>query len=54
MAEAPILLGGQLEVDETGFVIAFNGAFPPLSINGGTNGEWKAKATDAISQAIVC
>ena len=54
MAQAAILLGGQLETDQTGFVVTFNGTFPPLSINGGTNGEWKTKATNAMSQAIVC
>ena len=26
---------------------------PPLTTNEGTHGEWKAKATNAISQAIV-
>ena len=54
MAQAAILLCGQLETDRTGFATTFNATFPTLSINEGTNGEWKAKATNAISQAIVC
>ena len=35
MAQAAILLGGQLETDEDGFLITFNGAFPLLPLNKG-------------------
>ena len=53
MAQAAILRGGQLEVDNAGFIITFSDAYPKLSINAGIDGEWKANATNAITQAIM-
>ena len=41
MAQAAILLGGQLETDQTGFVITFNGAFSPAHHQRGH--EWRVE-----------
>ena len=53
MLQAAIVLGGSLETDTEGFRHMFNGVFPSIHLNTGTDNEWKAKVTTTTAQATI-
>ena len=53
MKQAALLLGGQFATDQTGFLHKRAHSQAPLSINSGTDTEWKINSKQAISRAII-
>ncbi len=50
--QAAALLGGNLELNDDGFIISFAGAQPPLLLNEGSDSTWKARLRQTITNAI--
>ncbi len=52
MVQAASLLGGTLELTDSGFQVHFRGLQPTLNINSGSNATWKANLKASITLAI--
>ncbi len=49
MVQAASLLGGTLELTDSGFQVHFRGLQPTLNINSGSNTTWKANLKASIT-----